>query len=406
MRRRSCFAVVVLLALSSKRAHADGEPPPLVHPIYVHLPDAPEEDAFRRAFTAAAERYNLRPVEAVDVPAPPAPRAPDLLKIAAINVQKVAYADVLRDLDAAAAEVVATGGAGLSTEQLSDLYLYRAIATAHADWKATAADPPTEARTRAFDDYLRAATLAPGRTPSARDVPPQAMADFARAAEEVRQRPRGTLVVRGSADAQVALDGGALLPVAGGVTFRDLAYGTHLVHVEEIGFQPWGAAVAFSAPSVDLDIPPRAALALDDATAAAHARRMGARFALVAEPKGGPGAAVSLRLVDDTGTLRDGAQLARGGTGEAGLIDAAVMRLDEQARRLAQVPAEDAAAPPTATGPAPELAPAILLGQPPVKPKLNEDPVTWARDHWPLLTATGVVLLSAIVLGVAVSTDH
>ena len=82
---------------------------PLVHPLYVHLPDAPEEDALRRAFTAAAARYKLRPVEVVDIPAPPAPRAPDLLKIGIINTQKIAFGEALRDLDAAAAEAAATG---------------------------------------------------------------------------------------------------------------------------------------------------------------------------------------------------------------------------------------------------------------------------------------------------------
>ena len=54
----------------------------------------------------------------VDVPAPPAPRAPDLLKTGIINTQKIAFGEALRDLDAAAAEVAATGGAGLSTDEL------------------------------------------------------------------------------------------------------------------------------------------------------------------------------------------------------------------------------------------------------------------------------------------------
>ena len=401
--RRSPYLLVLHVGLClSSRARADE--PPLVHPLYVHLPDAAEDDAFRRAFTDAAERYKLRPVEVVDVPSLPPPRAPDLLKIAAINVQKLAFADALRDLDAAVTEVAATGGAGLSTDQLFDLYLYRAMATARADWNATADAPATEARARAYADYLRAATVAPARTVNPKELPPQVIADFARAAEEVRQRPRGTLAVRGSADAQVALDGGPLLPVAGGVTFRDLAYGEHLLYVEEIGFQPWGTAVTFNTPSLDLDIPPRTPLGLDDAVAAAHARRMGARFALVAEPKGGPGSGALLRLVDASGTTRDSATLSS--HREAGLIDAAVMRLDEQARRLAQVPESDKAAPPTPALTASELSPAILLTPPATKTRFQDDPIAWARDHWPLLTAAGTLVLSAVVLGVAVASDR
>src|SRR6188508_3017357 len=210
-RPASVLAAIAAVALSGA-ARADDQVP-IVHPLYVHLPDAPEDDVLRRALTAAAARYKLRPVEVVDIPAPPAPRAPDLLKIGIINTQKIAFDEALRDLDAAAAEAAATGGAGLSTDELADLYLNRAIATAHADWNAAAAAPPSDARTRAYTDYLRAATLAPARPLNAREIPPQAVADFARAVAEVRQRPRGTLTVAGSADAQVALDGGPLMPV-------------------------------------------------------------------------------------------------------------------------------------------------------------------------------------------------
>ena len=96
-------------ALSSARAARAEEPLPLVHPLYVHLPDAPEDDALRRAFTAAAGRYRLHPVEVVDVPAPPAPRAPELLRAGVLNTQKIAFGEALHDLDAAAAEVVDDG---------------------------------------------------------------------------------------------------------------------------------------------------------------------------------------------------------------------------------------------------------------------------------------------------------
>jgi hypothetical protein len=48
----------------------------------------------------------------------------------------------------------------------------------------------------------------------------------------------------------------------------------------------------------------------------------------------------------------------------------------------------------------------VLIGQPTTKAKLNEDPAAWARDHWPLLTAVGVVLTSSIILGFAVAGDR
>lgn len=371
-----------------------------MHPLFVHLPDAPEDDAARRAFTTAATRYGLHPVEVIDIPAPPAPHAPDLLKIGVINTLKLAFVDALRNLDAAAAEVAQSGGRGLSTDDLATLYLHRAMATARVDWNATADAAPTEARTKAFDDYLRAAALAPARQLNPRELPTQTLADFGRAVEEVRRRPRGTLVIQGSADATVALDGGAPLPVAGGVSFRDLVHGEHLIAVDELGRAPWGATVTFGEPTQTVVIPTRPPLALDPATAGAHARRMGAKFALVAEPMGGPRTPIALRLIDDTGVQRDAAMILS--RGEPGLLDAAVMRLDEQARRIAQVP-EPAPAPPPA--PTPNLPPAVLLAAPPAKATFADNPAAWARDHWPLLTAVGVVALSTVVFTLAVSTD-
>ena len=385
---RLALAALGALALAAPAARA-ADAPPLVHPIFAHLPDAPENDAARERFTAAATHYNLRPVEVVDVQPPPAPRAPDDVRFGILNAQKLAFTEAAHDLDVAAAEVATTGGAGLTDAELGDLYLYRAMATARADWKAQPADAPTEARTKSFDDYLRAATLAPRRTLNARELPPQVVADFQRAVEVIRKRASGTLVVKGPADGQVALDDGALMPIAGGVTFHDLVFGEHLIRVEQIGYAPWGTAVPFGQPSMEIDVPARAALKLDDATATAHGRRMGARFALVASPNGGPGATVEISLVDTrSGTRRDAALVAT--TGEAGQIDAAVMRLDEEARRVVleeQTSAGGAAPPPVASDPGvSSLGPPLLLTPAPTKMTFRDDPAAWARDHWPLLT--------------------
>jgi hypothetical protein len=195
------------------------------------------------------------------------------------------------------------------------------------------------------------------------------------------------------------------MPVAGGLVFRDVVNGEHLVHVEELGHVGWGAVVTLNQPAIDVAIPARALVGLDGATAAAHARRMGARFALVMEPKGGAHAPVGLHLIDASGQERD-AVLLMGAGSQPGMIDAAVMRLDETARRVAQADAQSGTPTPTPTGPAGDLAPPVLLSQPSAKAKLSEDPAAWARDHWPLLTAVGVVVLSSIVLGAAVAGDR
>ena len=174
----------------------------------------------------------------------------------------------------------------------------------------------------------------PDRAANARQLPPQALADLQRALDIVHKRARGTLVVKGPADALIALDGGALQPLGGGVTFKDLVFGEHLLRVEQIGFTPWGTAIPFGQPEMEIDVPARAPLALDPVTAAAHARRMGARYALVATPKGGPGRA--RRAVPHrqrharSRATRRWSRPPR----ERGQMDAAVMRLDEEARRL------------------------------------------------------------------------
>ena len=364
MRPRSLLVLLIAscATLGARRAAAQGDVP-LVHPIYSKLPELAEDDFTRRAFAAATARYKLAPLETIDVPAPPAPKAPALLKAAIGETLKLAFDAALPALDAALAEVDATGGAGLSTEELAELFFYRGFATARADWKAPAGTDAAAlgpARTQAFADYVRAAVLAPNRPLNPREIPPQVVADFARAVAEARQQPGATLVLTGDADAQVSLDGAPLTNVAGGLTFHDVRYGDHFLRVEELGRQPWGTRVAVAAPTVEQAIPPRDALTLDDRIAADHAHRMGARFALIGERKPGPGAHVELRLIDVAGKKQDAALVSTTGD-EHGALDAAVMRLDEDARRIQQLELTSGAPPPVPVAPPPDAPPPVLV---------------------------------------------
>ena len=47
--RRLAPALLTVAAIGPARAARAEEPLPIVHPLYVHLPDAPEEDALRRS---------------------------------------------------------------------------------------------------------------------------------------------------------------------------------------------------------------------------------------------------------------------------------------------------------------------------------------------------------------------
>jgi hypothetical protein len=405
MRRFDLLAIGLasIAGVAAPPAAAAAAETPLVHPIYAKLPDLAEDDFTRRAFAAAATRYKLFPLEVIDVPAPPAPTAPALVKSGVAKTLKLAFDDALPDFDAAVAELETSGGAGLATSELGDLFLFRGMAVARADWKAPAAADAASmspGRTQAFADYARAAVLEPARVLNPREIPPQVVADFARAVEEARQQPRATLLVRGDADAMVRLDGAAPLRVEGGVTFKDVTYGEHFLAVEELGRAPWGKRFAIGAGTAEETIPPRDPLTLDDRIAADHARRMGALFALVAERKPGPGAEVELRLVDLSGAKRDAA-LVSTSRDEHGALDAAVMRLDEQARRIQQLAIANGAPMPVPVAAPPESAPPVLVPPPPAGPSLRDDPRAWARDRWPLLTAIGVVVGAAIVLSVA-----
>jgi hypothetical protein len=397
------MAALGLVAAAAGPAAANGEPPSIVHPIYAQMPDAPQNDVGQRELTRAAARYKLLPVEVVDIEQPPPPPTGAVIKAGVDLVKKLAFDDARKQLDAADDTVSKTGGAGLSTAELSDLYLARAMAIARADWKPErSVDEAT--RVRAYEDYVRAATLTPERVLKPHDYPPQTLEDWTRAVAEITQRPQGTLTVTGSSKALITFDGKPPLSARGGVTFKS-PYGQHFVAVEEAGRARWGSTVLVNSPSAEVPIPARAALTLDDAVAAAHARRMGAKFALVAELRLGEGPSeLQLRLVDVTGIRHDATVVPL--TGEPGAIDAATMRLDEEARRIEHLGlAPGTSLDPTPPGAAPAPPPLLISPAPAPRPTLRDDPGAWARAHWPLLTAVGALVGASLVLGLTVGLE-
>jgi hypothetical protein len=403
----AALAVACLLGAAAPASAAESaleDAPSVVHPIYAHMPDATQNDTALRELTAAAGHYRLRMVEVVDIEAPPPPKTAAELKAGIQLVQKLAFADALKQLDAAATDADNSGGAGLSVAEMADVYFYRAMAIAKADWKPErSVDAAT--RARAFEDYVRAAAINPDRTMEPRDLPPQVLEDWQAAVAEMRRRPKGTLIVRGPAQADITVDGKRPASTEStGATFPDLSYGEHLVQVNQVGHAPWGSRALVNLPSADLIVPPLPALTFDDGTAAAHARRMGAKFALLAELKLGDGPPqIEMRLIDITGIRHDAGRAPL--TGEVGAIDATVMRLDEEARRIDQLglaPSNSAVATPLPTAPPPPTTPVAVVGPTP-RATLRDDPAAWARDHWPLVTAVGVMAAATLVLGLTVA---
>jgi hypothetical protein len=152
---------------------------------------------------------------------------------------------------------------------------------------------------------------------------------------------------------------------------------------------------------MEVDVPPSPALTLDDRVAAQHARRQGAAFALVAELKPGRPAAIELRLIQtEGGVRRDSTTLPF--PGEAGELEAAVMRLDEQARRV-RLTQPNVTRAPAALG-AISVAP-VVREVDTGKPAFSSDPKGWAKARWPLLTAVSTAVVTALVLGLMVARD-
>jgi hypothetical protein len=361
---RAAAALAILMVSAAARAEG-----PTLYPIYAHLPGSAHNAQAQRMFAEAAARYRLGPLEVMDIPAPPPPRAPELLRRAAEDPARSAGL-----LDEAAAEVMTTGGAGLKHGELADLFLYQAIAA-----------PPA----RAHEAYLRAAVLAPDRELEGPRFSPAAIAAFKAAAAEIARRPTGSITVTAGPTAEINIDCGPtrLSPA----TATGLPYGEHFVRVAEVGHKPWAAMVTLTQATLPIEPSPTDPLSLDVGQAAAHARRMNARFALVATLHIGAPLELSLDLVDaSTGARRDSAVVPF--AGGAATLEGAVMRLDEEARRTElagdRLPFASVPDLPAAAG-----------------PRLGSDPAGWARTHWPLVTAVGVALATAILLGVAVATD-
>jgi hypothetical protein len=389
---------LVLAVLDPAPVRADDPPRQTLYPIYAHLPGSVHNDEAQRLLAAVSRRYHLGPVEVMDIPAPTAPRAPALLASARPLVEKLKFAEAEIVLAEALAEVNATGAAGLDGAALADLFLLQAMVVQRVTWKALPGPLTQIDNVEVRQAYLRAAVLAPERVLEAPRFPPLAIASFRLAAAEVARRPRGEIVVKASPAAEIGIDGGRTQ--VSPATAAGLPFGDHFVRVEEVGRRPWGGVALLADGSLVVDAPRTEPLTLDDAQAAAHARRMAARFALLATLKTGTILELELALIDaESGARRDASVIPF--AAEAGALDAAVMRLDEEARK-ADLSSHGSITPLRDVD--------LQIGSVPATPGgrgsgLAGDPRGWARAHWPLLTAVAVAAGTAIVLGIAVAND-
>jgi hypothetical protein len=282
---RSCpLLAVALIAVFP----SPGLARPAVQPVFVRTSLDPGERAAQAALEAESRRHGWGAAIAVDVAGPPRPIAAAALAAGLTAVGELRLVDALAALNRAADDAVLTGAAGLTTAQLTDIYLYRAIVRRRLQPAETAL---------AWEDFVRAATFSPERVLDPGRVPPAAIETWNRAAAEVQRRPQGALIVRAPAEATIAIDGRAA--VRSPALVPGLRHGEHLIRVEEPGRLPWAASVPLAGPTLEVEVPVRPELALDDAAAADLVRRGDAAFALVAQQKSRHGEPVlELRLVE------------------------------------------------------------------------------------------------------------
>jgi len=397
------LGVGVGLALATATAGAQGATPSPTHPIYVQPEGAPATDQARRSFEASIARLRMEPLQIAEAPAPERAHFAPKLQAARALVAKLDFAAARPALETLVQEVIGAGAGDLEMPALADLYLTRAWARSGATFRGDLPLEP-EARSEAYQDLLRAATLEPGRVLNEQQYPPALVADWKKAAAEAAQRPAGTLTVKGSASAIAYLDGGSGRPCP--AAFENTRFGEHVVRVEELTHAPWGTSVALTSPTAELDVPIRPVLTLTDAEAGAFARQMAKSFALVADPEVRHTQIVlGLRLVDRQGKRVDASTIALDRSAANGALDAALVQLDNEARALAGAPPAPSGVAPLSAPPSietPAQKPPVLVSPAP-KPTFSEDPVIWARDHWPVLVAVGAFVTVGLVLTIAVS---
>jgi hypothetical protein len=285
------FPAGLLMALHAATAVAAPASPPAgasVLPVLWSAPDAPRARVaeVRRALEAAAPG---RPLLDLSPARAPTATAAERLRAGVVLYDRLRHDEARAALDQAADDATVHGAAGLTPAELSDIYLHRALC-AHARGDAT----------RAWDDFVRAAVVAPGRVLDPARFPPRAVAMMRRATAEVAAAPRGTLTVAAPAGARVFVDGGDAGTAP--AQLAALPYGQHLVRVEDPAHAPWAGVVHLATPAQRLEPPLRRLVPPDDLAVAAAARERGSTHALLAIVTRGDGAGrVEVRLVDHSG---------------------------------------------------------------------------------------------------------
>jgi hypothetical protein len=270
---------------------------------------------------------------------PAEPIAPARLRAGIDAYEELRWDDALAALDEAAGDAWRSGGEGLTTTELSDIFLYRGLV--HTQRGDTAS---------AWDDLVRAAAIAPARTLDPARFPTRAVQAFTRAADAVAALPRATLTVE-APGCTVWIDGGE-------GTRAEVVHGEHAVRTE-CGSHRWGQRTVVASDLAIEPAGPPEPPGDEELGAIAKERAVAALIAVIVAD--GANATASVRVVraDGTVTARRSVTLDSGDAALATAIDELI---------------------------APETAP-------PPRPKRAR----WWQSRW-LWAAGGAAIASAVIL--------
>lgn len=305
--------------------------------------------------TAAAEEARRAGAAAIDASpeAAPVPADAQALRTGRAAYEALRFDEAAAALTAAAQSVELTGGAGLGSGELGDVFLYRALTAAQRGDAAAA-----------WDDFVRAAAVDPGRTLDPALLPPRALEQLERARAHVAAMPRRTVQLRREAGCAIAIDArptaeaevvlvrGRHWLVARCPGRRTLQRGFDVLEAAD-GAAPLEVAAAGEV------LPP-----LGDDAALVQARAAGARAVLVVTVAG---EVALLRRLGIEGREQERRSLRLAGAGDGAALAAEVRRL---------------------------LAPAATT--------TNATP--WYRSRW-AWAAAGVVAASAVLLPLVLQDD-
>jgi hypothetical protein len=234
---------------------------------------------------AAAKKHGAAVIDRSPLPPGQVPTA-DILKRGIAAYDATRFDDALTALDQARDLADRTGAAGLSTVQLSDLFVYRGLTRAQL----------TDV-TAAWEEFVTAVVVDPARELDPARFAPNVAELLARAKESaLHGRPSAPLEVVAPLDCAVTVDGSAQTAKV------DRIVGPHWVRVTCADHAPWGARIDLTNLGGRIEPTPVGYVPPSEADLLVQARVAGVRSLVIAELHG---EVATARLISLDGRERD-----------------------------------------------------------------------------------------------------